>query len=122
MKKFEELERIEKEFVVQSSSGNDAKEDKGPGAQPSEPNAGNTAEESVTESIVATVEQDDMETGVASLNELTEKQLEEIFKRTSAFTVRSTLLHEAELEALDDVELWQAEYEINNSSEFDEAE
>ncbi|KAJ1672023.1 hypothetical protein EV182_007329, partial [Spiromyces aspiralis] len=50
------------------------------------------------------------------------EQLQEVFKRTSAFTVRSTLLDDTEIEALDDIELWKAEYDINNTSEFEEAD
>ncbi|KAI7849843.1 hypothetical protein BDC45DRAFT_448089 [Circinella umbellata] len=48
---------------------------------------------------------------------LTEEQLQEVFKRTSAFTVRSAMM-ETHDEDLDAMELWQVEFHENNIDEL----
>ncbi|KAG1170992.1 hypothetical protein G6F70_003730 [Rhizopus microsporus] len=78
MKKFEELERIEKEFSAMKVDN------------PSEDEQKN----------------------------LTEEQLEEIFKRTSAFTVKSTTIDRDTIEDLDALDLWEIEYKDGDTNEF----
>lgn len=82
MKKFEELERIEKEFSAMKVDN------------PSEDEQKN----------------------------LTEEQLEEIFKRTSAFTVKSTTIDRDTIEDLDALDLWEIEYKDGDTNEFYEEE
>lgn len=82
MKKFEELERIEKEFSAMKVDN------------PSE----------------------------AEQKNLTEEQLEEIFKRTSAFTVKSTTIDRDTIEDLDALDLWEIEYKDGDTNEFYEEE
>ncbi|KAI9288732.1 hypothetical protein BC943DRAFT_272814, partial [Umbelopsis sp. AD052] len=46
----------------------------------------------------------------ASSQGLTEAQLQEIFKRTSAFTIRSAMMDSNDMDELNDVEIWQLQY------------
>ncbi|KAJ2778793.1 hypothetical protein H4R18_004389 [Coemansia javaensis] len=103
MKKFEELERIEKEFSAKQASGNSRAEgeeapstaavgsdgDRPSAASPSGPGSGGQAPGG--------------ESGMSA------ELLEEVFKRTSAFTVRGAMMDSIDLEAMDDIELWEAE-------------
>lgn len=82
MKKFEELERIEKEFSAMKVDNFSEDEQKN----------------------------------------LTEEQLEEIFKRTSAFTVKSTTIDRDTIEDLDALDLWEIEYKDGDTNEFYEEE
>ncbi|EIE92517.1 hypothetical protein G6F46_009701 [Rhizopus delemar] len=79
MKKFEELERIEKEFSA--------------------------------------LQMDTVEEEIAT-NNLTEEQLEEVFKRTSAFTVKSATIDTDTIEDLDALDLWEIEYKDGDTNEF----
>lgn len=83
MKKFEELERIEKEFSA--------------------------------------LQMDTVEEEIAT-NNLTEEQLEEVFKRTSAFTVKSATIDTDTIEDLDALDLWEIEYKDGDTNEFYEPE
>ncbi|KAI7904431.1 uncharacterized protein BX663DRAFT_535836 [Cokeromyces recurvatus] len=92
MKKFEELERIQKEFSSLQVNND------------------------------TNVDQDEQMTDVADESvkstQLTEEQLEEVFKRTSAFTVKSATMETGEFEDLDALELWQIEYKDGSTTEF----
>ncbi|RCH78100.1 hypothetical protein CU098_001336, partial [Rhizopus stolonifer] len=70
MKKFEELERIEKEFSA------------------------------------------------LQMDPIEEEQLEEVFKRTSAFTVKSATIDTDTIEDLDALDLWEIEYKDGDTNEF----
>ncbi|KAJ2632907.1 hypothetical protein H4R22_000904 [Coemansia sp. RSA 1290] len=48
--------------------------------------------------------------------------LEEVFKRTSAFTVRGAMMDEFDLEVMDDIELWEAEAGDGILAEWEEEE
>jgi len=52
---------------------------------------------------------------------LTEAQLEEVFKRTSIFTIKSATFLPS-TEDVDDLELWRIEVEDGNTAEFEEEE
>ncbi|CAO3646137.1 unnamed protein product [Cunninghamella blakesleeana] len=49
---------------------------------------------------------------------LTEEQLQEVFKRTSAFTVRGAMMDETAMDEMNDMELWQIEFNDGNTEEF----
>ncbi|KAJ1942685.1 hypothetical protein EC988_006423, partial [Linderina pennispora] len=119
MKKFEELERIEREFsakkkaVAEASGSSSIPGTPGPST---EAGAAQTPDES-TETTEAHTETAAHQ-GIAANQEghdseedggMTAEQLEEIFKRTSAFTVRGAMLDDFDLEVMDDLELWEAE-------------
>ncbi|KAI8077251.1 uncharacterized protein B0P05DRAFT_544195 [Gilbertella persicaria] len=91
MKKFEELERIQKEFsslqVEQTPVPEEIEENK-------------TPDEVMIE------------------NELTQEQLEEVFKRTSAFTVKSATIDTSQVLDLDALDLWQIEHNDNSTNEI----
>ncbi|KAI8883413.1 hypothetical protein K501DRAFT_219299, partial [Backusella circina FSU 941] len=91
MKKFEELERIQQEF----STKVDIKED-------------DVVEEEMEEEIAV----DEVE------NKFTQEQLEEVFKRTSSFTVKSATIDTSFVDDLDALDLWQVEYHDNDTNEF----
>lgn len=92
MKKFEELERIQKEFAAANGDnkenihGDSGKDNNDKDSQP-----------------------------------LTEEQLEEVFRRTSAFTVKSAMM-DNDLDDMDALELWQIEFEDGNTEEMVEEE
>ncbi|KAI9485429.1 MAG: hypothetical protein EXX96DRAFT_533779 [Benjaminiella poitrasii] len=96
MKKFEELERIQKEFSTLQVNNE------------------------------STVDQDVQMTEIAEEPvdnaQLTEEQLEEVFKRTSAFTVKTVTIDTGDFEDLDALELWQIEYKDGSTTEFYEAD
>ncbi|KAJ1904211.1 hypothetical protein LPJ81_002626 [Coemansia sp. IMI 209127] len=131
MKKFEELERIEQEF----SSRKNADADQGSSAKPQE--SGYAAEASgeecanrntmddndvisngVTNEIAVALDVSKNSDGEGMTTEL----LEEVFKRTSAFTVHGATMDDIDLETMDDIELWQAEAGGNIPSEWEEEE
>ncbi|RKP05047.1 hypothetical protein THASP1DRAFT_20297, partial [Thamnocephalis sphaerospora] len=57
----------------------------------------------------------------AAASGLTQEQLEEVFKRTSAFTVRAAvrLTHE-DVDAMDEIDLWRMEMDGGDGAVFDE--
>lgn len=100
MKKFEELERIQKEFSgLQVKATEEPEQDK----------------ENVDAEMIDAIESKE-DLG------LTQEQLEEVFKRTSAFTVKSATIDMDQIEDLDALELWQIEYKDGSTAEFYEEE
>ncbi|ORY93520.1 hypothetical protein BCR43DRAFT_497075 [Syncephalastrum racemosum] len=97
MKKFEELERIQKE--VNESPVRNAVDNK----------------ENITDDTDSPMSGKDS-TPVES-QPLTEEQLQEVFKRTSAFTVKSATM-ESTVDDMDALELWQIEFRENNTDEL----
>ena len=118
MKKFEELERIQQEF----SSNQE----------------GSERSNSYTDSPQIQLEEEEQqkqqqqqqhgENYCVELNkldediQLTQEQLEEVFRRTSAFTVKSASLGPENIVDMDALDLLQAEYRNNNTNEFIEEE
>ncbi|KAI8374007.1 hypothetical protein EDC96DRAFT_10343 [Choanephora cucurbitarum] len=89
MKKFEELERIQKEFSSLKVE------------QPAEEETPDT-----------------QDTVMEPVSEFTQEQLEEVFKRTSAFTVKSATIDTSHVMDLDALDLWQIEYNDNSTNEI----
>lgn len=113
MKKFEELERIQEEF---SSLQVQNKEE-----------PGNSTSENIDENKENINQNEDEEMTDVLTNEdkkaqFTQEQLEEVFKRTSAFTVKSATIDTSLVEDMDALDLWQVEYKENSTSEFYEEE
>jgi hypothetical protein len=109
MKKFEELDRIQKEFsaISVNSTPNNATENK----------------ENEVESNGTPAEMEEVEKkSEASSQGLTEAQLQEIFKRTSAFTIRSAMMDSNDMDELNDVEIWQLQYHDGLTDEIYEEE
>jgi hypothetical protein len=52
----------------------------------------------------------------------TQEQLEEVFKRTSSFTVKSATIDTTFVDDLDALDLWQVEYHKNDTNEIYEEE
>ena len=96
MKKFEELERIQSEIAGSST--------------PETPE--------ITDNDV---NMDSPDVNTAAARPLTEEQLEEVFKRTSAFTVKSAMIDTNE-DDVDALELWQIEFQDGNTEEIFEEE
>ncbi|KAF1796116.1 hypothetical protein FB192DRAFT_1406951 [Mucor lusitanicus] len=90
MKKFEELERIQQEFTSSPQPVNDTLQ----------------------------LEQDDRDQDTLIEDSLTQEQLEEVFRRTSAFTVKSASVDPDFIVDMDALDLLQAEYRHNNTAEF----
>ncbi|KAJ1960594.1 hypothetical protein GGI12_003718 [Dipsacomyces acuminosporus] len=122
MKKFEELERIEKEFSAKKKAIAEASGSSIPGT-PAPTNSGNLGDaESVAEGsengantagsapsgAIADTDGGDQISGMNDEG-MSAELLEEVFKRTSAFTVKGAMLDEIDLEVMDDIELWEAE-------------
>lgn len=113
MKKFEELERIQEEFSSLQVKNNEET---------------STADnENMDENKGDVNQNEDEEMTDAFANEkikaqLTQEQLEEVFKRTSAFTVKSANIDTSLVEDMDALDLWQVEYKENSTSEFYEEE
>ncbi|KAI8144119.1 hypothetical protein BJV82DRAFT_608353 [Fennellomyces sp. T-0311] len=95
MKKFEELERIQNEITSSPAP----------------------EEETNKENISMADDNSDNSPAPGGQQPLTEEQLQEVFKRTSAFTVKSAMMdtHEEDMDAL---ELWQVEFHENNTDEI----
>ncbi|KAI7879474.1 hypothetical protein K492DRAFT_163792 [Lichtheimia hyalospora FSU 10163] len=92
MKKFEELERIQSEIAGSST--------------PETPE--------ITDNDV---NMDSPDVNTAAARPLTEEQLEEVFKRTSAFTVKSAMIDTND-DDVDALELWQIEFQDGNTEEI----
>ena len=108
MKKFAELERIQSEIATSSPAPEENKENVGDDNDNNNSNNNDSNKEGTPATPAA-------EEG------LTEEQLQEVFKRTSAFTVRSAMMdtHDEDLDAM---ELWQVEFHENNIDELFEEE
>jgi hypothetical protein len=91
MKKFEELERIQEEIAAS--------------------NANETAHVPDTNDKNSTFQE----------NSLTQEQLEEVFRRTSSFTVKSATFA-PNFDELDDLDFWRVELEDGNTAEYEEEE
>ncbi|KAI9503952.1 hypothetical protein BX070DRAFT_223172 [Coemansia spiralis] len=153
MKKFEELERIEKEFSAKKKTISSANQPSpSSGTEQTDIDASTFRVSASTsalaegegegsdkpiedESIINNQHSDDaisnvlMQAYKPDANEKNEEEegmtaelLEEVFKRTSAFTVRGALLDAFDLEAMDDIELWEAEAGNAIPSEWEEEE
>ncbi|KAJ1668094.1 hypothetical protein IW140_000739 [Coemansia sp. RSA 1813] len=137
MKKFEELERIEKEYSSRKKPDTEAEssakphesdssaeskgEDSASKKKASDDN--DAGDDSIDEDIAAALE---ISKNTASNNGdgegMSMELLEEVFKRTSAFTVRGATMDDIDLETMDDIELWQAEAGGDIPSEWEEEE
>ncbi|KAL1922366.1 uncharacterized protein VTP21DRAFT_9905 [Calcarisporiella thermophila] len=107
MKKFEELERIEREIAAQKTKQNEnSSTTTADPAVVNDPTSGDLA-------LATSLQQEESSEG------LTQEQLEEVFKRTSAFTVKS-LARDEIFEDMDDLEMWQVELADANTEVFDE--
>ncbi|KAJ1736069.1 hypothetical protein LPJ61_000212 [Coemansia biformis] len=126
MKKFEELERIEKEFSAKkdaaaegaggSASGTPAAAAAGP-AQADGLSSGEVPTDGDgTAAPPGTAQTQAGESGMSA------ELLEEVFKRTSAFTVRGAMMDDFDLEVMDDIELWEAEAGDGVLAEWEEEE
>ncbi|KAJ1724842.1 hypothetical protein LPJ53_000910 [Coemansia erecta] len=137
MKKFEELERIEKEFSekkrsITEPSGSSAPDTPGPAANSDVGGGEGTSAaglEGAGGSIAADSTAADREGGSTVLSAdtiessgMTMELLEEVFKRTSAFTVRGAMMDDFDLEVMDDIELWEAEAGDAIPAEWEEEE
>jgi hypothetical protein len=91
MKKFEELERIQEEIAAS--------------------NANETAHVHNSNDKNSTFQE----------NGLTQEQLEEVFRRTSSFTVKSATFA-PNFDELDDLDFWRVELEDGNTAEYEEEE
>jgi hypothetical protein len=107
MKKFEELDRIQKEFSAISVN--------------STPNTSSENKENEVESNGTPAEMEEKKSEASSQG-LTEEQLQEIFKRTSAFTIRSAMMDSNDMDELNDVEIWQLQYRDGLTDEIYEEE
>ncbi|KAJ2800044.1 hypothetical protein H4S07_005276, partial [Coemansia furcata] len=131
MKKFEELDRIEKEFSAKKkvdtpstldtpcstsalSGGETGQADDAGGESSS---ASNEAAAAAAAELVA-----DAADGHPGEDSMSLELLEEVFKRTSAFTVRGAMMNDFDLEAMDDIELWEAEAGDSIPLEWEEEE
>ncbi|KAG2195237.1 hypothetical protein INT47_007966 [Mucor saturninus] len=108
MKKFEELERIQQEFSSLH-------------VQPVAEGTSTSSEGENKENIQGE-DQDEAMTDVSSTpdhikSQFTQEQLEEVFKRTSAFTVRSATIDTSTIQDMDALDLWQVEYRDGSTSE-----
>ncbi|SAL95162.1 hypothetical protein [Absidia glauca] len=108
MKKFEELDRIQREFQSMAV----------------EPQSNNATTETSTSLVSdATSNQtSDQQTGTSMAKDggdqqqgMTEEQLEEVFKRTSSFTVKSAMMDIVAAEDMDAMELWQVDFQDANT-------
>ncbi|ORX61374.1 hypothetical protein DM01DRAFT_1299285 [Hesseltinella vesiculosa] len=108
MKKFEELDRIQKEFQAMQV---------------------HTPDQASTNDKDASTDQDKenrMETDAITTDPtlptesgpLTEEQLQEVFKQTSSFTVKSAMMDTNLVDELEDMELWQVEFKDGNTDEI----
>lgn len=114
MKKFEELERIQQEFSSLH-------------VQPIEENSSSNMIDDDEEENKENIQEEDEEmTDVLATDRIkaqfTQEQLEEVFKRTSAFTVKSASIDTSAIDDMDALDLWQVEYKDGSTTEFYEEE
>ncbi|KAJ2877339.1 hypothetical protein FB639_003811 [Coemansia asiatica] len=133
MKKFEELERIEKEFSAKKKTMAEASGSSIPGTPGS---TANGAVDNQNQSSGAAEADSESAAGAQSLGTdslavkhseqessfMSTELLEEVFKRTSAFTVRGAMMDDFDLEVMDDIELWEAEAGDAIPAEWEEEE
>ncbi|KAG0177213.1 hypothetical protein DFQ28_006409 [Apophysomyces sp. BC1034] len=100
MKKFEELERMQKEFSTMAVKVEEV----------------DNNETKATDATTTIPESDVML--MDDLQPLTEEQLQEVFKRTSAFTVKTAMIDSTDMEELDALEVWQMENKDGNTDEI----
>ncbi|OLY82820.1 Peptidyl-tRNA hydrolase 2, mitochondrial [Smittium mucronatum] len=105
MKKFQELDEIKSEFLKNSKEPV-LTETAEPGASSDQLQPASTATTSDKTSDEKNEEGEQRDSTV-----LPQELLAEVFKRTSAFTVKGAMMDEVDLQGLDDVELWRAEME-----------
>ncbi|KAJ1813019.1 hypothetical protein LPJ56_000389 [Coemansia sp. RSA 2599] len=133
MKKFEELERIEKEFsakkkTVAEASGSSIPGTPGSAANGAVESSNQQSDAADADTAGATALQGlDTDDSVAKASEqqgsfMSTELLEEVFKRTSAFTVRGAMMDDFDLEVMDDIELWEAEAGDTIPAEWEEEE
>ncbi|KAJ2162590.1 hypothetical protein GGF46_000593 [Coemansia sp. RSA 552] len=126
MKKFEELERIEREFSAKKGAAEGPASAAAP-ADPSGPASSAAAtpaetSDAAADQVSAAQAAIDAASAQAAENNMSAELLEEVFKRTSAFTVRGAMMDELDLEVMDDIELWQAEVAGGIPAEWEEEE
>ncbi|KAJ2414163.1 hypothetical protein H4218_001528 [Coemansia sp. IMI 209128] len=130
MKKFEELDRIEKEFSAKKKADtSSALDTPGSTSALSGGEAGRTndigGESSTSAEAAAAAAAElvaDAADGRSCEDSMSLELLEEVFKRTSAFTVRGAMMNDFDLEAMDDIELWEAEAGDSIPIEWEEEE
>ncbi|KAK9763125.1 hypothetical protein K7432_010498 [Basidiobolus ranarum] len=108
MKKFEELEKIQSEIAKSNAQKSVSAIET---AEPINTNPGVLSEVSEVNSPKSSERK--IEQG------LTEEQLEEVFKQTSGFTVRSAVTNE-DIDAVDDLEIWRMDVANGDTAEFEE--
>ncbi|RUS19785.1 hypothetical protein BC938DRAFT_475671, partial [Jimgerdemannia flammicorona] len=114
MKKFEELERIQKEIASStpaSSARRNSSENKE--NEPTTHNVHEDRDESKSSAVPLPASSPDSQG-------FTEAQLEEVFRRTSAFTVKSAVMDEVYVDELDELELWQQDGNMDEFVEEDD--
>lgn len=116
MKKFEELERIQNEFSSLKVDTPSAGESSGSNDISKRNTRSIASEKEDTTMLEAPLDNSTESSG------LTQEQLEEVFKRTSAFTVQSATIDTSQIENMDALEVWQVEFKENNTDEFFEEE
>lgn len=115
MKKFEELERIQQEFSTLNMQPPTSSEEAG--------GSSSKAMESEDNKENIQHEDEEMSEFMSDIKpQMTQEQLEEVFKRTSAFTVKSASLDTDSIEDLDALDLWQVEQQDSSTTEFYEEE
>ncbi|KAJ2642977.1 hypothetical protein GGF44_001393 [Coemansia sp. RSA 1694] len=131
MKKFEELDRIEKEFSAKKKVDAEAAASSTfdtPGSTSALAGDGETRTiadgggEGASASNEAAELIDVTADGHPGEDSMSLELLEEVFKRTSAFTVRGAMMDDFDLEAMDDIELWEAEAGNSIPIEWEEEE
>ncbi|KAJ2109113.1 hypothetical protein IW146_006512 [Coemansia sp. RSA 922] len=126
MKKFEELDRIEKEFSakkkVDAEAATSTLDTPGSTSALSSGEAGHAEGTSTSSEAAAAELVADVADGRPSEDSMSLELLEEVFKRTSAFTVRGAMMNDFDLEAMDDIELWEAEAGDSIPVEWEEEE
>ncbi|KAJ2420208.1 hypothetical protein GGF41_004339, partial [Coemansia sp. RSA 2531] len=126
MKKFEELDRIEKEFSakkkVDAEAATSTLDTPGSTSALSSGEAGHAEGTSTSSEAAAAELVADAADGRPSEDSMSLELLEEVFKRTSAFTVRGAMMNDFDLEAMDDIELWEAEAGDSIPVEWEEEE
>ncbi|KAI8086472.1 uncharacterized protein BX664DRAFT_335884 [Halteromyces radiatus] len=119
MKKFEELDRIQREFSSMAVANPGTPEPTG--THVDTPNTPQDHEKQQGDDTTESANKDDDVVGLDStLKEsqpLTEEQLQEVFKRTSAFTVKSAMMDTTVVDDMDAMELWQVDFTDGNTDE-----
>ncbi|ORZ21199.1 hypothetical protein BCR42DRAFT_368925 [Absidia repens] len=106
MKKFEELDRIQHEFSAMAVAKPESSSTSASGPEGGVSSSG------------------DQQNGHGAMNEfgqvdtaMSDAQLQEIFKRTSSFTVKSATMDALVLDDMDAMELWQVDFTDGNTDE-----